>query len=312
MINYLLLKNTIDSLDEKPILIAGHKNADYDSICGCLALTRVLNKLGKTAYTLIEEKDMEKTYWLNTRSIICEYTLKANFNFILLDANRKNRLGVFESLFDAATTTINIDHHEDNKNDATHTFIDENISSVCEILYNLIKEYDNILDKEIASLLYSGIASDTNSFYKRTTPATMMSASKLLEYGVDAPFVIKHTCKNMNLEESYVLADMIKKIKYDSFHYIVLDRKNEFYKKVPYNTIFKKCASYIYEIIDISVLGIFLIELDGSVSGLLRSNCDINVDIIAKELGGGGHKKASGFETTENLTTVISKVKQYI
>lgn len=246
MIDYIQLKEVIDNLDnEKTILIAGHQNADYDSICSCLALTHFLNKLGKTAYTLLEETEMDKTYWLNTKYIIHEFT-NNDYIFILLDANRKNRLGALEKYFDNAQLRINIDHHGGGLNESEHIFISEHISSICEILYNLINEYNDMFDKEIATLLYSGIASDTNSFYKRTTSATMKAASHLLQYDIDASYVIKHTCKNMTITEANLLADMINNIVYDDFHYIILDRKNKLYTDVPYSTIFKKCASYIY------------------------------------------------------------------
>ena len=172
--------------------------------------------------------------------------------------------------------------------------------------------YEGIIDKEIATYLYSGMASDTNSFYKRTTPKNMLIASKLLEYNIDAEYVINKTCKTLSLAEANILADMIKNITYNKLHYIVLNRNNPLYTTVPYSTIFKKCASYIYEICDIKVLGIFLIELDGSISGLLRSNSNIDVDSLAKEFGGGGHKKASGFETTIDINEIIDRTINYV
>ena len=314
MINYLLLKQTIDKLDRtKTILIAGHKNADYDSICSSLALTYILNKLGKKAYTLLDKSDVDKIYWLNTKHVINEYISNKPYNFILLDSDRKNRLGIFENLFDNADLTINIDHHDDNKNEANYSFVDETISSTGEIICNLIHEYSEaLLDSETAALLYSAIVSDTNSFYKRITSNTMLIVSNLLKYDIDATYITKHTCKNISLKESNILADMIKNIQYDTFHYIILDRKSPMYTDIPYSTIFKKCASFIYEISDIQILGIFLIELDGSVSGLLRSNCNIDVDIIAKKLGGGGHKKASGFENNMDINSILVDIKNYI
>ena len=318
MINYITLKETIDNIDNNTtILISGHTNADYDSICSSLALACFLNKLGKTTYVLLDKKDMDKTYWLDTKYIINEYdytlsTNNKNYVFILLDANRKSRLGAFVELFEKAKFTINIDHHENNANEADYVFTDETMSSVSEILFNLMSLYERIIDKEIATYLYSGMASDTNSFYKRTTPNNMLIASKLLEYGIDAEHVINKTCKTLSLDEANILADMIKNITYNKLHYIVLNRNNPLYTTVPYSTIFKKCASYIYEICDIKVLGIFLIELDGSVSGLLRSNYNIDVDSLAKEFGGGGHKKASGFETMIDICEIISRTINYV
>lgn len=314
MIDYLLLKQTIDKLDNnKTILVAGHKNADYDSVCSSIALTCILNKLGKKAYTLLDKSDMDKTYWLNTKYVINEYVLNDPYNFILLDSDRKNRLGIFEPLFDKADLTISIDHHENNKNESDYIFVEEQISSTGEIICNLINEYSEaLLDSETAALLYSAIVSDTNSFYKRITSNTMLIVSNLLKYDIDATYITKHTCKNISLKESNILADMIKNIQYDTFHYIILDRKNSMYTDIPYSTIFKKCASFIYEISDIPLLGIFLIELDNSISGLLRSNCNIDVDVIAKKLGGGGHKKAAGFENNMDINTVIQTTQKHI
>ena len=50
MIDYNELKSIIDKLSsDKVILVSGHKNTDYDSICSSYALTLFLNKIGKKA-----------------------------------------------------------------------------------------------------------------------------------------------------------------------------------------------------------------------------------------------------------------------
>lgn len=140
----------------------------------------------------------------------------------------------------------------------------------------------------------------------------MEVASKLLKYDIDSSYIIKNVCKNMTLEESKILSNMISNIQYDGFHYIIMDRNNDLYKEIDYSVIFKKCAAIIYEISDIEVLGLFLKELDGSISGLFRSNCDVDVDKLATTLGGGGHKKASGFENNMDVKEVLKISKEYI
>lgn len=314
MINYEELKKVIDNLpNDEVILLSGHMNTDYDSICSTLSLTMFLNKIGKKATMLLEEKDYDKLNWFNNFNFITNnYINNDKYNFILLDSNRKSRLGTFEKYFDKSNIKINIDHHEDNKMESTYTFVDKNISSTSEIIFNLIKQYENIIDNEIATLIYAGIASDTNSFYKRVTPNTMNVCAELLKYNIDSVSIIKNVCKNMKLEEAKILADMINKIEYDGFHYIIMDRKNELYKEIDYSVMFKKCAAIIYEISDIEVLGLFLKELDGSISGLFRSNCNIDVDKLAIKLGGGGHKKASGFENDLDINNILEISKQYI
>lgn len=314
MINYELLKEIVDSLpNDKIILLGGHENTDYDSIGSAYALTLFLNKVGKKAFMLLEEKDIPKLDWFgNTNFIVSNINIKHNYNFILLDSNRKSRLGIFEPYFDKADITINIDHHESNKNESNYIFVDKDISSTSEIIFNLINLYNDKLDKDIATLLYAGIASDTNSFYRRVTSDTMEVASILLKYNIDSTNIIKNVCKNMTLEETKILSDMLSNIKYSSFHYIVMNRNNPLYKNVDYNVIFKKLASIIYDIKEIKLIGLFLIELDGSISGLFRSNCDIDVDQLAISLGGGGHKKASGFENNMNIDKILDTCKTYI
>jgi phosphoesterase RecJ-like protein len=193
MIDYKILRQKLELLPKSTIvLIAGHKNADYDSIGSCIALAHILTKLGYAAYALLEDKDMSKAEWLNTSLVINEYTAEQPFNFILLDSPRKERLGKFEPLFDKALLTICIDHHEIQKCEATYTFVDEYISSTAEIIANLAKGYANIMDKNIATHLYAGIVSDTNSFYRRVIPSTMTVASMLMQYNVDNTFVVKN------------------------------------------------------------------------------------------------------------------------
>jgi len=314
MIDYKKLKQVIESLpNNETILLAGHQNTDYDSICSTLALTRFLNKIGKKALMLLEEKDLNKLNWFdNYDFIINEYNLKDKYNFILLDSNRKSRLGIFEKYFDESNIKINIDHHESNMKESDYIFVDENISSTSEIIFNLINLFENGLDKNIATLLYSGIASDTNCFYKRVTPDTMMALSILLKYNIDSSNIVKNTCKSISMDESKVLYDMLGNIEYDRFHYIIMDRNNDLYKNIDYNVIFKKLSSIIYDIDEINVIGLFLKELDGSISGLFRSNCEIDVDKLAIKLGGGGHKKASGFENNMDINEILIICKEYI
>ncbi len=318
MIDYKILKQQLELLPQSTVvLIAGHNNADYDSITSCIALAKILSKLGYTAYALIEKVDMDKTYWLDTSCVLNTYDENQEFNFIMIDANRKERLGRFEQLFDNARTTICIDHHEGGNNESSYSFIDSNISSSAEIIAHLVNEtddliYNSILDEEISTLLYAGIAADTNSFYKRVTPQTMLIASMLLYHGANGSLAIRNVCKNMSLREATILSKMFNNIVFDELHYVVIDRHEDFFRNVPYSTLFKKCAAYLYELVDVKVFGLFLIELDGSVSGVLRSNCDINVNELATSLGGGGHKKAAGFETSEDIEVVLAKVKSYI
>ena len=99
-----------------PIYFAGHLKPDQDSVCSCLALAEYLQTLGKQVFVLLENKDKDLLTWYDNYSLIVENINHKDYVFVALDVNEKNRLGIYENDFDNAKLTINIDHHQNNKN----------------------------------------------------------------------------------------------------------------------------------------------------------------------------------------------------
>lgn len=313
MIDYKKLRETlVDLPKDKEIILCGHENTDYDSICSTLALTKALTKLGYNSKMLLSKKDLDKLMWIDDYSeVINEYNGE-KYIFIMMDMNRKSRLGEFEYLFDQASVTINIDHHEKNKGEANYIFVEEEISSTCEIIYNILSSFDNIIDYDIATLLYGGIVSDTYCFLQRTTSNTFNVASILLGYNIDSKRIIKEVYLDKTIDEIEVLGDMINNLKHDRFHYIIMDRNNNIYRDKDYNIMFKKCVPIIQNIKDVKLLVMLLIELDGRISGEFRSNTSLEVADLAILLGGGGHKYASGFTTDKSIEEIFAIVNNYL
>ena len=134
MKNLKSIRNELLNL-ESPIYIAGHLKPDQDSIGSSLALARYLNNHGKKAYVLLDDNDKDIIKWQNDYSLIVNNITEQKYSFISIDLNEKKRLGRFEEYFDKASYTINIDHHQDNKNEANFTVSIPDISSTCEILF---------------------------------------------------------------------------------------------------------------------------------------------------------------------------------
>lgn len=298
--------------DEKPIIIAGHQNVDMDSIGSCLALTRYLTSLGKNCVMLLEEKDVTKLNWFADYTYITNQIECTDYVFILLDANEKSRLGIFEKYFDHADMTINIDHHENNKNQADHILTISEISSTSEMIYTLLNLFEKKINKQQAELLYAGIITDTSCFMKRTTPRTLQIAGELLAYGIDSNKITRETCFKLTKGEEKVLAYMIENIKYDKFHYIIVDKEKDIYQEIEWNTILKKFMYVLENIEDIEILAIFKLE-NNKVTVEFRSNSKIDVDKLGIKLGGGGHKKAAGVtDTNKSIQEIMNETKKYL
>lgn len=313
MESYNEMKCVLEKIpDKKPIIIAGHENADMDSIGASLSMAYFLENLGKKDITvLIEEKDFYKIKWFNNMKFIASNIEKENYVFIMVDLNRKNRLGKYEKFFSEADYTINIDHHEANKKESKYILENADISSTCEIIYNLMNLFDKKIDKNIATLLYAGILTDTSGFSHRLTPETLKIAGELLKFDIDYKYITKKTLLERSIPEIKALSKILGNINFDVFHYVVMDRKDPIFKDLEYSQLFKKMVPILKNIENVDVMGIFLIE-DDKVFGEYKANADIDVSKLAIQLGGGGHKNSAGFTSMLPFEEVIRISKDYI
>ena len=298
---------------ELPIYISGHLKPDQDSICSSLALAKYLETLQKEVYVLLETKDIEVINWLNDTKFIVDRVSHDEYAFIALDVNEKKRLGNYEFDFDKAKLKINIDHHEDNKNEAQYIYSDPKMSSTCEMVYNLISSNEKFkIDEYIANNLYSGMVNDTNLFSRRLSDKTLVIAQELINTGANYQYIIQKTLKERSLYEFKALAKLINEIEYDGFHYVVIDKNDPTYSNLSHNQIVKKIAEDLRTIEGMDIF-ILLIKDNDTIISKCMSNISANADKIASLFGGGGHKKEAGF-TIKNVQVedILKEIKNYI
>jgi len=79
---------------------------------------------------------------------------------------------------------INIDRHLTNANFGTINYVNRTVSSLSEMIFQLIKNLGTDLDKEIATNLYAGLVAATNNFSSYSVTAeTFEVAAALLKAG---------------------------------------------------------------------------------------------------------------------------------
>ena len=296
-----------------PIYFAGHLKPDQDSVCSCIALAEFLKALGKQVFVLLEKKDNDLIAWYNNYSLIVEDIKHKDYVFVALDVNEKNRLGVYEKGFDKANKTINIDHHQNNKYESNYTLSLPGKSSTCEMVFNIIKTSGKqYLTKDICSLLYSGMMNDTNCFTRRLSNKSFAIAQTLINAGINYTEIIKKTYSQRSMYEFKALAKLVNEIKFDYFHYVVVDKDDETFKDLTHNALVKRIAEDLRKIEGIDVF-LMLIKQGNTIVAKTMTNLSERANLIAELFGGGGHKKEAGF-TVENVSVeeIINKVKEYL
>jgi len=158
-------KGIKNEIEKKAIYIYGHKNPDSDSIISSIALADYLqksNNLDKIIPCRIGELNKETKYILNYLKIeppLLISKISPTDKIILVDHN-----SISQSLDFRNSNIVGIlDHHNITEFDWSNStkIMYKAWGSTCTIIYELYKKNNITMSHQIASLLLSGIISDT-------------------------------------------------------------------------------------------------------------------------------------------------------
>ncbi len=300
----------------KSVGVYSHIRPDGDCIGSQIAVCRWLEKNGIRAYAFNDDSVPLNLQWLTDIYPIQEpdeKSLGACDAFVLLDGNSAARFGSYaEYIKDDPKPTYMIDHHPNPQNGFDITISKEKASSTCELIFHLYDEDDvNLLDKQSAMALYTGIITDTGSLqYDSVTPGTMNTVSKLLRIGDFRPnAVAERVFSNKSLNQLHLLSMAMSTIKlYGNNQIATMYVTEEMLNET--NTTNDDCEGFVAY--PLSVTGIKAAVLfkaigDG-VKMSLRSKSEVDVNKWARRIGGGGHKKASGAWHAGPLEQTIEEV----
>ncbi|MDU1399165.1 bifunctional oligoribonuclease/PAP phosphatase NrnA [Finegoldia magna] len=313
-INDEILKFKEQLKDANSIALISHLDPDGDNLGSLTALSKSLLNLGKNVYPIEFDKIPENLKFLPNLDLLSDNT-DININMIIcLDCANYERLGKIDELFNKAKYRINIDHHQSNEFYGDVNIVKKGYSSTCELVFDLINEINLPIDKEISMSLLTGISTDTGRFlYSATTADTLAKASKLVENGADMMKINELIYQSKKFEAQLLENEILSKTEiyndYVAFGVVMTDQLNK------YNVEISDIDSVINTFRDtdkikISVLIKQQTEYEYKVS--FRSKGNIDVGLIAKNLGGGGHKNAAATRITGNFETVSNKIKEEI
>ena len=297
------------------ILILCHKNPDGDTLGSGAALCLALRRLGKTAAVLCSDPIPAMYAFLPITvfdgSFAPRFVVAVDVAGIQLFGDKNNMPRYAEHV------DLCIDHHASNSGYAYESLVDGSAAAAAELLTSLIPELGVELTPDIASCLYTGLATDTGCFrFTNTTAATHRAAARLIEAGADVATL------NERLFECRSHARMeAERMALESLEYYYGDR----------------CAMICLTWDQIQAAGVAGAELedltslprsiegvevgltlrqqkDGSYKISVRTGNQTNACSIARRLGGGGHPRAAGCEISGNLDNakhaILDEVKK--
>jgi len=221
---------------------------------------------------------------------------------------------------------INIDHHISNEHYGKVNYVDIMSASTTELLLPLFEQMEEIfeeelIDEDVATLLLTGIITDTGSFQNsNTTPKAFAHAAQLIAYGARQQEIIQHIYKTKQLSQLKLWGRVLSKIQTDDKYKIVWSSVTQ--------QDFKDTKSKEEETADIidelmtnapgaEVVLLLKEKSNGTISGSIRTtSTEVDASNIAEMFGGGGHSRAAGFvikdgEFRKHEDEIMNKVRNY-
>lgn len=301
--------------DIHSIAMAGHVQPDGDAIGSCLGVAQYLRKqYPEREIVVYLEHIPDKFDFLAGADQVREAGEARTYDlFITLDCSAIDRLGDAGRYFTSAKHTLCVDHHISKGDFADENYIFPDASSTCELAFDLMDP--EVIDRDIAACLYTGIVSDTGMFqYSCTSSKTMNVAGQLMDKGIDYSRIIDDTFQSRTFLQNKILGHALDKAElYDDgavivswisldemAHYGVQPADLDLIVSQLRMTNDTQAAAFLYE------------TTPGNYKISLRSNGDLDVAAIAMQYGGGGHKKAAGCSTSLPIDEAVADITSAI
>lgn len=289
------------------VLLTTHMRTDGDDLGSVLALAHHLKKAGKQVAVVINGGVPESLQFLPMSEIVTEELPATQFDTLVVSGcSVKERIG-HEAILELNIPILNLDHHPDNKLFGDVNVVEPNKSAVAELTYDFFKYCGWEITYEIALCLLTGIVTDTGIFmHSNTQASTLSAAADLMEHGARVSTITKHTYEGKDINSLKTWSHVLENAHYDPtkqmiYSIITTDELQKLGN--PPLSAFEGIVETLNKVPE-AKFAMFLKQDSGMIKGSLRSEAYKGVDVqaIAKTMGGGGHKLAAGFSMPGTLT----------
>ena len=305
-------KNFIDKANS--IAISAHINPDGDALGSALGLRKSLELYGKKAEVIKISQVDDYLKFLPQIENYKDLSQKEYDLFIIVDCSEFDRIDKAIEICKNSKNVLVIDHHKGGSIKTDLNIIHSDSPASCELVYEIIKRLNLPMDKEIATLLYAGLVTDTGRFlYSNISELTFYTAADLYKIGADFEMIYKNLYQNKEISKLQFENHLLNKVEF----------------KKPYALVGvsqKTCLDFGVQMGDSESVVNMLRDLKGiEVACLvkeygeneykisLRSKDYLDVSEIARNNGGGGHIRASGFTlNADSMDEALNKMRKIL
>lgn len=301
------------------IVLACHVSPDGDALGSMLAMLHALRAAGRPVMASFPRPFEIAPHYreLPGRELLSppeEVPLEPDV-MISFDCGSLGRLGELDRSAKGARELIVLDHHISNDRYGSINVIDPDAAATGVLVRRLLRELEFPLDRASAVCLYAALVCDTGRFqYECTTPAVFELAGELLEF--DVP--VSRLSRSLFEEHRFAYLQLVG----EALRSAVLVPEQQFVWTAVTQDMLHRYGVTLDEaegLIDLvrraseaEVSCVLKEEVDGNVRVSLRSLGAVDVCRVAELHGGGGHRFAAGFTSSQSIPDIVARIQAEI
>jgi bifunctional oligoribonuclease and PAP phosphatase NrnA len=299
------------------MLITTHENPDGDALGSLLAFDEMMRALGKDTVMFMSESNFPLPHeyqHLPLDRVQNEPPADMDERIaVFLDCGNIDRMPV-DFLQRDGQHIVNIDHHHDNTHFGTANLVVGDASCTAEILWELAKALGVEITPSMAEALYIALITDTGRFmYENTGTRAHVMAAELIDAGVDVAGVYRQLYQDLPFPRLQLLSRALAGVRrYDDGRLTVAHlSRGDFGETGAIESDSEGVVDHLRSVehTKVAVLIRELLDREGRKVSLRSTDGQVDVSVIARSLGGGGHRQAAGATTTMPLEELIEHIR---
>jgi phosphoesterase RecJ-like protein len=303
-------------VEDSRFALATHEHPDGDALGSLVAMQELLSALGKDSVMYVSPDDLplpeEYQVFVLDAAIHAPPADIAQRTVVFLDCGNidRNSAGVLRD----GAHLLNIDHHHDNTRFGTVNHIVADASCTAEIVWDLMHGLDVSPTPVAAQALYIGLITDTGRFmYENTGPSAHLMAAELIQAGVDVADVYRRLYEEMPPEKLALMTLALGHLqRFDGGELTLASLTAEDFEATEAEEHYSEgVVDQLRALRGTKVAVLVRAIMSGERRGqrkvsLRATGDDVDVSLIARAQGGGGHRRAAGFSTSLELDELIA------
>lgn len=313
------IEEMLEVLRKAPtVALFSHVSPDGDCVGSMLAIGLALEKMGKeVSFYNPDPVPSYLTFLPGSSRIRQDLPSPQPKTLMFVDCTDFQRVNLSMSEISQESTVLNLDHHISNQFFGHFNWVDAQASASAEIALTLINQLGVEIDRDMATNLYAAIVTDSGCFrYSNTTAQTHRLTAELLDIGLDLSLIHHNIFDQKPLAQIKLLQYVLNglEIQADGQLAVMILSLEDFQKCGAEQELSEGLVNHARSIVGVEVAVLLKEVGPQEIKGGLRSNLWLNVNEIAAQFGGGGHKRAAGctlrLPMAEAKQSIITAIKE--